>query len=49
MLVVQWVSSLEMDSVTQAQILEEAVCISLGTNTLVKGKNLTILLPAIVK
>ena len=37
-----------MDTATRVQILEEADCISLSTNTLWKGMNPIILPPAIV-
>ena len=36
-------SSLEIDTATRIQILDEAVCISDSTNTLEKGMNSTIL------
>ena len=44
-----WLSSLEMDSKTQVQILDETDCISHSANTLKKGINPIILLPAIRK
>ena len=40
---------LEMDTLTQVQILNEAVCISRSANTLEKGISLTILSPAMGK
>ena len=38
-----------MESATQVQILDEAVCILLCTNDLEKGINPSVLLPAIGK
>ena len=38
-----------MDTTTQAQFLDKAVCISYIANTLGKGMNLNILLPAMRK
>ena len=43
--VVWLLSSLEMDTVTRVQILDEAVCISHSTNTIGKGMYPTILTP----
>ena len=40
---------MEMDMVTQVQILDKAVCISHSANTLGKGMNPTILSPAMSK
>ena len=42
-------SSLEMDTVMQVQILNEAVCISHNPNTLGKNMNPIILPPAMSK
>ena len=47
--VVQSLSSLEMDTVTQVQILDETDCISHSTNTLGKGMNPIIPPPAMGK
>ena len=38
-----------MDTVPQGQIMEEVAYISNTVHTLEKGKNLTILLPAMIK
>ena len=46
---VPWLSSLEMDTATRVQILDETDCISRCTNTLWKGVNPIILLPAMGK
>ena len=48
-LLVLWLSSLQMDSVTQVRIFNEAVSISHSTNTPVKDTNPVILPPGIVK
>ena len=45
----KWISSQEMDTATQVQILNEAVCILQSTNTLGKGMNLIILSPVMGK
>ena len=45
-LVVIWLSSLEMHTVTRVQILDKAVRISHSANTLEKGMNPSLLLPA---
>ena len=45
--VVWLLSSLEMDTVTRFQILDETDCISHDTNTLGKGMNPIILPPAL--
>ena len=42
-LVVQWLSSQDMDTATQVQILDETDCISHSTNNLEKGMNPIIL------
>ena len=42
--VVWWLSSLEMDTVAQVQILDETDCISHRTDTLMKDMNPIILL-----
>ena len=47
--VAEWLSSDKEDLNAQVQYLEKAVCISHSTNTLGKGMNTTILLPAIGK
>ena len=47
--VVQWLSSLEMDTVTQIQILDKTDCILHSTSTLRKGMNTIILTPAMGK
>ena len=47
--VVQLLSSLEMDTATRVQMLDEADCISHCTNTLGKGMNQIILPPAMGK
>ena len=47
--IVKWLSTLEMDTVNQDQILDETVSISHGANTLRKGMNPTILPPAMGK
>ena len=41
--VVNWLSSLDMDTATRVQILDESDCISHSTNTLGKGMNPIIL------
>ena len=41
-----WLSSLQMDTVTRVQILDEIDCILHSTNTLGKGMNPIILPPA---
>ena len=46
---VSWLSSLEMDTATRVQILDETDCISHSTNTLGKGMNPIILPPAMGK
>ena len=46
---VKWLHSSEMGTVTQVQILDDAVCISQSTDTLGKGMNPTILPPAMGK
>ena len=46
---VSWLSSKEMDTATQAQILAEADCILHSTNTFRKGMNPIILPPIIGK
>ena len=38
-----------MDTVARVQILDEAVCISFCVNTLGRGMNLIIILPALTK
>ena len=48
-LVVSWLLTLEMDTVTWFQFLDEAFGISNSANTFGKGINLTILPPAMVK
>ena len=48
-LVVQWVSSYEMDIVTWVQILDKADCYSQSSNTLEKDMNLIILPPVVGK
>ena len=47
--VVSWLSSLEMDTATRVQILDETDCISHSTNTLGKGMNPIIPPPAMGK
>ena len=47
--VVQWLSSLEMDTATRVQILDETVGVSHCANTLRKGMNSIILPPAMCK
>ena len=47
--VVKWLSSLEMDTATRVQILDETDCISHSTNTLGKGVNPIIFPPAMGK
>ena len=42
-------TSLEMELATCAQILDEAVCVSLHANTIRKGMNPSVLSPAIVE
>ena len=44
-----WLSSVEMDTSIRVQILDEADCISYGTDTLEKGMNPIILPPAMGK
>ena len=46
---VKWLSSYEMDTATQVQILDETDCISHSSNTLGKGMNPIILPPAMDK
>ena len=46
---VKWSSSLDMDTATRVQILDQANCISHSTNTLRKGMNPIILPPAMGK
>ena len=46
---VQWLMSLEMDTVTRVQILDMVVCISHSANTFRKAMNPVILPPAIGK
>ena len=48
-IVVYWLSSLEMDTVTRVQILDETYFISHSTNTLGKGMNPIILPPEMGK
>ena len=47
--VVKWLSSQDMDTATQVQILDLTDCISHSTNTLGKGMNPIILPPAMGK
>ena len=47
--IVKQLVSLEMASTTQVQILDEAVCVSLYTNTLWKGMNPSLLPSAMGK
>ena len=47
--VVKWFSSKEMNMVTRVQTMDEAVCISLNGNNLVKGMDPVIFLPAMRK
>ena len=47
--VVEWLWSLEMDTATRIQILDENDCISHSTNTLGKGMNPINLPPAMGK
>ena len=42
----RWLSSLEVDTATRVQILDDTDCISHSTNTLGKGMNPIILPPA---
>ena len=49
MRLVKRLSSLEMESLTQAQILDETLCVSLHTNTLGKGMNPSFLTVAMGK
>ena len=46
---VLWLSSLEMDTATRVQILDETDCISHSIDTLGKGMNPIILPPAMGK
>ena len=45
----QWLPSLEIDTASQVQILDESVCISHCTNTLKKGMNPITLSPVMGK
>ena len=47
--VVLWLSSQDVDTTSQVQILDEPDCISHSTNTLGKGMNRNILPPAMGK
>ena len=43
---VQWLTSLEIDTANNVQILDGIVCISHGANTLTKDRNSPIIPPA---
>ena len=48
-LMVQWLSLLEMDTAAQVQILDEAVCIFHSADTFAKGMDSTIMTPTVSK